>query len=332
MQRDYSQTATSNSRAVRTAAFFDPTRDVYFRDANGNIDTTLSNGYFNWYDSDGRPNTLANENPLSMLNDNYSHGVAKRFIGNFQADYKFHFLPELRANINVGLDRTWSNSISGTHAHSFGADKDSDAPGLGKYNRNEAMLSNEIFEGYLAYAKEYDNHRFDVMGGYSWQHFYNESDDITMVNETNDIFNDATMFASEYYLVSFFGRANYSYKGRYLFTATVRNDASSRFAKDVRWGLFPSAALGWNIRQEEWLKYSRTISELKLRASWGLTGQQDIGVGDYPYLPRYVIHTNPGTSYPIDGSYTYVYSLRRITPMLSGRLPRPTMLVLTTDS
>jgi iron complex outermembrane receptor protein len=129
------------------------------------------------------------------------------------------------------------------------------------------------------------------MGGYSWQHFKRTSysDNRNIPHRPTDtliqnIFDDRT----EYYLVSFYGRFNYTFDDRFLLTATLRYDGTSRFSEDNRWGVFPSFAAGWKMHNEKWLRDSRTISQLKLRAGWGITGQQALNEDDnYPYLPRY---------------------------------------------
>ncbi len=287
----------ANGGAVNSAAFFDPTQSQHMEDK--------SNGWFNWYTSDGKPATLAPENPMSLLYDNYSYSDSRRITANAQLDYKMHFLPELRFNINLGIDQTDADNNYGTNVGSFAADKDSDYPGIGRYTTKNTKNTDKLLEAYLAYAKEVGDHKFDVLGGYSWQHFYHETDTYTYANETNELYNN-TPFATEYYLLSFFGRANYTFKGKYMLTATVRNDASSRFHEDVRWGIFPSAALAWNMKQESWLKDVKALSTLKLRASWGETGQQDISQGNYPYIPIYELYTAPSAMYPIGGEYVNV--------------------------
>lgn len=153
----------------------------------------------------------------------------------------------------------------------------------GKYTQTK---SNELLDFYLNYSKDINSidSRVNATAGYSWQHFYNEGTNYrTNVAETVT-FSD-TDFKNELYLLSFFGRLNYTFKERYLFTATLRYDGSSRFSPDTRWGLFPAIALAWDIAQEPFMTLD-LFNSLKLRAGWGVTGQQDIG-GYYTYLPRY---------------------------------------------
>jgi iron complex outermembrane receptor protein len=139
------------------------------------------------------------------------------------------------------------------------------------------------------------------MGGYSWSHFYSAGSDSTM-NQRGEGTTRVNVYQTEYYLLSFFGRVNYTLRDKYLLTATVRNDATSRFSPDHRWGLFPALALGWKINQENFLKDSKVVSDLKLRVGYGVTGQQDIYGNDYPYIPTYTISDN-ASRYPFGNTY-----------------------------
>jgi iron complex outermembrane receptor protein len=130
------------------------------------------------------------------------------------------------------------------------------------------------------------------MLGYSWQHFYSADRSITYYNETGEQYEKSTGVWSrqESYLVSFYGRVNYSYASRYLLTVTLRADGSSKFAKGNRWGYFPSAAFAWNILNEPFMEGQDVVSSLKLRLGYGETGQQEIG--NYMYLARYSVSEN----------------------------------------
>jgi iron complex outermembrane receptor protein len=276
----------SDQGAIGAAVVFDPTQPIM----NGN---TRYGGYTTWTASpdsiDGTPNTIATSNPAALLafSDNKSH--VNRLIGNAQVDYQFHAIQGLRANLNMGYD------VSSSAGHNY---VDPRAPwGLRSLETNindyEQQLKNQLFDFYLNYNKELPSisSKFDLTAGYSWQHFYNENTTNTRPREmTNGVYINAktTIDKREYYLASFFGRLNYTLNDRYLLTVTLRNDGSSRFDKDQRWGLFPSAALAWKIKEEPFLKDVKQISELKLRLGWGVTGQQDISENWYPYLPTYV--------------------------------------------
>lgn len=301
----YNNNHYANGGAVNAAAFFDPTQSPHFHNSDGSIDYDKANGWFNWIDVYGKPISVANINPLSTLYDNYDRNDQYRFLGNIQLDYKMHFLPELRANLNLGLDYTTTDGKTGTNPGSINALRDTDLTGYGRFRKYNNLRRDQTLEFYMAYAKELNKHRFDVLAGHSWQHFFLRDNDITYANVTNEVYTDSPADAREYFLLSFFGRGNYSYDGKYLLTFTFRSDGSSRFAKENRWGFFPSAALAWNLKQEEFLNDSGTVSDLKLRLGWGSTGQQDIGGDYYSYMPRYILQSSPETKYNLgDGFYS----------------------------
>lgn len=184
----------------------------------------------------------------------------------------------------------------------------------GSYGWEQKDKYNLSLNAYLQYSKDFtDKHRFDVMAGYEWQHFHDTSDqeywglyplsNNVVENRGQRYNNTSSGSATESYLVSFFGRVNYTLLDRYLFTATVRQDGSSRFHKNNRWGLFPSFALGWKLKEEAFLKDVDVLSDLKLRLGYGITGQQNINSGDYPYLAVYETNKD-GAYYPILGEGT----------------------------
>lgn len=287
---------------VGNALAFDPTKPVYFTDADGKVDKSLvSNGYWNWFDN-GAANSQASTNPLSSTYDYVNKSDTYRAIGNLQLDYKIHGLEDLRANLNLGLDIANSRGEKYNTPGSIGALKSS--PAL--YEVYENFNRNTLLEAYLNYNHTFaGKHNLDVMGGYSWQHNFVSYDECAYYdNEDRTLYEDEPVSPKEYYLVSFFGRLNYSYDSRYLFTFTARGDASSRFSPKNRWGFFPSAAFAWNVANEGFLKDSKAVSQLKLRLGWGRTGQQDIGDEYYPYIARYYQATSPTMTYPM-GDKTY---------------------------
>jgi iron complex outermembrane receptor protein len=294
----------SDGGAVNQAAFFDPTQDIYFRKADGSVDTSIANGYYAWF-SGATPNVNATRNPFSTLYDHFNTATANRLIGNVQFDYKVHFLPELRLNLNLGIDTSDMTGEEGDRIGSVQSLNDPKAPGFGRTTHKKERRENQLLDFYATYAKEIGRHRFDVMGGYSWQYFLTQNDNLAMLN-TDVVETDYPLWKGENQLISFFGRANYSFADRYLLTLSLRADGSSRFAKENRWGYFPAAAFAWKVSEENFLKDSPVVSDLKLRLGYGETGQQDIGVGGdqfYPYLSRYSLSTNPVTSYYIDGRF-----------------------------
>lgn len=263
----------ANQGAIGSAVVFDPTQPIQ----SGS--NTLG-GYFEFLDpATKNPNTLAPRNPLALLNQRNDESTVGRIIGNVVLDYKFHFLPELRANLNVGLDR--SNSQGDINVP-LGVAQFFDRGGqVATYTQNK---NNKTFEFYLNYVREFGANRIDLMGGYSYQDFIRESTDLDK-NQNGEVFNDV-FFKTQNTLVSFYTRLNYALKDRYLLTFTLRRDGSSRFSPDNRWGTFPSAAFAWKINEEGFMQGNNLFSNLKLRLGYGVTGQQDVG-SDYPYLSRY---------------------------------------------
>jgi len=274
----YQKTNWANTGAIGDAIAFDPTKPVL--DSDGS--------YWNWY-SNGLPNSLSSVNPLSDLYDYTNVGKTFRSIGNIQLDYKVHGFEDLRFNVNAGYDVATTNGEQYNIIGSYLSQKSS--PDLAYKYKNYNL--NTLLEAYADYNHDFGTSVLDVMGGYSWQHNYVKYDSSQYYNvedrwNENSLYYTAPTDAKEYYLVSFFGRANYSILSKYLFTFTLRADASSRFAKGNRWGIFPSAAFAWNMAQEDFIKNLGYISQMKLRLGWGQTGQQDIGSDYYPYLARYI--------------------------------------------
>ena len=220
---------------------------------------------------------------------------ASRFIGNAQFDYKVHGFEDLRFNLNLGMDYAHSGGFSETPVGSEQSYHDTAQSGSGYHSDYTYERMDKTLEAYVAYNKDFESgHHFDAMAGYSWQQFYYKSTNKSWKLTDGSILSSSTP-AGELFLVSFFGRLNYSYDNRYMITATIRRDGTSRFSNN-KWGLFPSVALGWNIGNEGFLKDNDVLTTLKLRASWGQTGQQ--GVGGY-YDTQATYYTN------LLGSYYY---------------------------
>lgn len=297
----------ADSGAVGAAAFFDPTKPIYDEE-------NRHNGYWNWGIVQGAQADLATQNPLSLLYDRNNHGTTKRSLGNIQLDYKIHGLEDLHANLNLGYDVAKTTGRNFVNSNSVQSSLDKTFTGLGQGNTWNNLRRNHLLDFYMNYAKNIESIKsnFDIMAGYSWQHFYYANHDITYSNPTEDlgakegytydenerhyIRDDHRRIPYENYLISFFGRLNYNFMDRYLLTATLRRDGSSRFSENNRWGLFPSAALAWTISNEPFMKATENVlSKLKLRLGYGVTGQQEIG--DYQYITSYSFSTNPNTTY-----------------------------------
>ncbi len=253
-------------------------------------------GSYSRWESNGAPNTMSTLNPVAMLYQQNKDSYVRRFVGNAQFDYKFKFLDGLRANLNVGLDYSTTSGWNITEKGSEISYHNKAENGTGLYEKYTQKRRDKTLEFYLAYAKELKeiSSRFDVLAGYSWQHFYNETTDKKEANDGSGLeFATTPLFKTESYLVSFYGRLNYTFMDRYLFTFTLRDDGTSRFQNN-KWGLFPSAALAWRVNEEPFLKDVEWLSNLKLRLGYGITGQQNINQGDYPSIPTY--HTNQAGS------------------------------------
>lgn len=283
MKTMFTNTRFANRGALGGAVVFDPTKPVY-------DEGSIYMGYWEWLQDNGNPISIAPSNPVGLLQEREDRSNVSRYLGNFQADYKFHFLPELKANLNLAFDVSNSGGRINVPLYARGSwDIDSEGnPNGGTMSHYSQSKRNQVLDFYLNYNKELEsiNSNIDVTAGYSYQKFFNGSysynSNIPQTPEDISEFIDKR----EYILLSFFGRLNYTLADRYLLTATIRNDHSSKIHPDNRSGIFPSVALGWKINEESFLKDVDAISELKLRAGWGVTGQQDIGDW-YAYLARY---------------------------------------------
>lgn len=290
----------------------------------------------------------ASLNPVGMLENKDNYANVYRSNGNLQLDYSMHFLPELHANLNLGYDVSKTNETNATAANSAEAWKNHEHYGGGYKTDTYQFKSNTMLEFYLNYKKEFDaaSQMVDVVGGYTWQRTYNEGH-YSGANgnagvRTSPGLNYPTLVDGKYYmdqndatvdlvgkpfqadgissdgnyhwkdhlqLLSFYGRVNYGLLDRYLLTFTVRGDATSRLSKNNRWGVFPAAALAWKLNNEAFLESaSGWLSDLKLRLSWGQTGQQEVG-SSINYMPMYAI-ASPSVSYPngLGGWYLPVYA------------------------
>ncbi|WP_434086520.1 SusC/RagA family TonB-linked outer membrane protein [Pontibacter populi] len=276
-----SQTSSvfANEGAISAAIIFDPTRPVY-------TGSTRNGGFFQW-EKNGVFNPLAPTNPLSLLMQRNDQGEANRWLGNVQLDYKFHFLPELRANLNLGTDRSDSEGYILTDADH--APNQWKVQTISEYAQEK---ENNLADFYLNYQKEYTSiqSRVDATAGYSFQEFIAESPEFAFRNnETGEPLGQEPDYIpsySQHRLKSYFGRLNYTFMDRYILTGTVRYDGSTRFSEDNRWGVFPALAFAWRLGEEAFLQNVNALSDLKLRLGYGITGQQDIG-RLFPYLAFY---------------------------------------------
>ena len=324
----YARTLYTDGSVVSSAVRMDPTQDPYnftseyhknqLRDKDGNslLDQTLKNygGYFQWskkaeYGDNTWPftfdSTTQMPNPLSLLDQGSQIAHSRSFIGSADIDYKVHGFEDLRLHATLGADIS-----KGRQSQSF-ATSCTNALYYGSYGGEEILKRNLSLSAYAQYYKDFNKiHHFDIMAGYEWQHFWRSknNDYVGYYPETN---NDASLAGterphtpysekSESYLVSFFGRANYTLLDRYFLTATVRDDGSSRFKE--HWAWFPSFAFAWKANEEAFLKNANWLSDLKLRLGYGKTGQQAGSIGDYEWIPSYSISTGTNGFYPVTGT------------------------------
>ncbi|MCB0474088.1 MAG: TonB-dependent receptor [Flavobacteriaceae bacterium] len=285
--------------AIGNAIAFDPTKPV--RDTDPQY--AQYGGYFEWLDpSNGRPIAVgAPRNPVALLEQRHDGSSVNRFVGNIQFDYKLHFLPDLRANLNLGLDVSSSsgNNNMFNSVTTYLANIDSNPGSKTNYGQTK---ENKLMDFYLNYVKDIQaiNSKIDLMAGYSYQNFMNKGYSTTTTNVTT-----STDYNNVLNLQSFFGRLNYTLANKYLFTFTYRTDGSSRFRGDNKWGKFPAAAFAWKVNEEAFMQNSKTLSNLKLRLGWGITGQQDIPV-PYPSLETYLLSTSTA-QYQFGSSFYNTY-------------------------
>jgi TonB-dependent starch-binding outer membrane protein SusC len=294
----------ANEGAIGAAVSFDPTQPVY---ASGG----KYGGYYEWLQTDGKPIDLATRNPLALLELRNNTSDVNRLIGNVQVDYKMHFLPDLHLLVNVGVDNAGGKGNDNIDSLSA-----TDYKTGGKKSYYEQKKKNILADVQLFYSKELKNikSKVDVLVGHSYQDFYTEAKNFASFSYRalsnsakpalkDTIENSQPTFLTdkpEYRLESYIGRVNYTFNNKYLLTASLRRDASSKFSKDNRVGYFPAIALAWKMK-EDFFKNSNAISDLKLRVSWGETGQQD-GIPYYSYLPYYS-QSNASAQYQFGNTY-----------------------------
>lgn len=284
--------------AVGAAISMDPTQPV--RDGN-----TAYGGYYTRLRVGQPANGLINQNstgnPVALAEQTDNRSTAKRFIGNFQADYRLPFFKDIKATINAGMDQTSSEGANIAPLNAGFTANTSGTP-QGRRNNYSSTRRSLLLDIYFNYQKEFGIHKVDFTGGYGWQKFYREDYSFNRNYNETIINSPALTTKNENYLVSFFGRLNYTLNGKYLVTATLRNDGSSRFSKQNRWGLFPSVAVAWKIKEERFLSGVDFLSDLKIRGGYGITGQQDIANNQYPYLAIYTQST-PTAQYQLGSTF-----------------------------
>ena len=295
----YAKNWYANQSAISAANHYDPTKPV-----KNDVPGYNLNGFTAWHDASGNINGMATMNPVALLNSKTDTADAYRFIGNAQFDYKVHGLEDLRFNLNLGLDWAKSGGMNEIAQGSEESWHNTREAGGGSHTDYSYGRRDTTLEFYGDYNHTFaDVHNVDFMAGYSWQHFYNESK-----SDSYRLSDNATLGNSvgkgELYLISFFGRANYGFADKYLLTATLRADGTSRF-QNHKWGIFPSVAFAWNVMNEDFMAGAQNLSTAKVRLSWGQTGQQAVG-GLYDTFAQFL--TNQLGSY-------YYFGDRLVTPV-----------------
>ncbi|MFC6097094.1 SusC/RagA family TonB-linked outer membrane protein [Flavobacterium qiangtangense] len=286
----------SEKSAIGAAVAFDPTQPVYQENAFG--------GFYQWANpTSGAYEVNASRNPVAFLEQKHNFGNTYRSIGNIQTEYKIHSFEDLKLVANFGYDYASGRSFGYT-------DDDYVVPAeAGSEYRRTQDNQNKVMDLYFNYNKTIDglNTNVDVTGGYNYQDFRYSNQGFNY-DAANDVLNPSNPTKERLNIQSFFGRATVTIADKYILNGSFRADGSSRFQKDNRWGYFPAAAVAWKIKEESFLKESTIVSDLKLRASWGITGQQDTGAR-YPSYPLYSNSTNTAAyqiGYNPDGSPIYV--------------------------
>ena len=274
----------ANQAALGSAVAFDPTQPVY-------VDGDQFGGYYAWLDGSGNPIPIATDNPVALLEQTRDESTVYRTSGKLQLDYRLPFLQQVTATMNLGFDysdvRSGESIVTDRAAFAYTGERLLS----GSWTDYDQTRENQLLDFYFNYDEEFSsiNSRLDATLGYSWEHNYEEGSNYSTNYNRADtlIVHGDTEYKTENYLVSFFGRANYTLMDRYRLTATLRADGSSRFHEDNRWGYFPSMAFAWSVDQEPFMRDFTNLSELRLRIGYGVTGQQEIFQGNYPYLARY---------------------------------------------
>jgi TonB-dependent starch-binding outer membrane protein SusC len=307
-------TRFADQGAIGGAVSFDPTQPI-------NSGSNRYGGYYEWIDNTGalllnRPN-----NPVGLLQQTHDHQKPNRSIGNIQLDYKMPFLPELRANINVGYDiarSTGTKTITDSAASNY-----SRTAGIlgGLTSNGKQTKTSHFLDFYFNYTKDLKKikSRIDATVGYSYNYYQSKVFNFRNLNYKGDTIPATTKPLFEFdkqdnATIGVFGRAIFTFNDRYILTGTIRRDGSSRFAKDNRWGTFPSLAFAWKANEESFLKNSKTISDLKIRLGVGTTGQQG-GIGNYTYFYGFN-QANPSSAYQFGNTFVQGYAPIAYNPNL----------------
>jgi len=285
-------------------------------------DPTSTTGFYNW---PGNLLTSA-DNPVEVLNLATDHATTYRSVGNVQAKYdfsSFHPLQGLTGTVNVGYDVTDVNHVTFYPNNIHYETKNGT---FGSYFRAKPSQTNVLVETYLDYRPPVNlgPGNLDVTGGYSYSQSHLEYQSINATQLKNNLLRDNGIpqtdtsshpipvdTIAESKLISFFGRADYNIGDRYLASVSVRRDGSSRFGTAHQWANFPAASVGWRISREPFMRSIPAISDLKLRASWGKTGNQ--AFGDYLQFSTY-LQCNPAAQVQFGNQFVCPFRPTAVDP------------------
>ena len=288
----------ANQDALNAAIQFDPTQEVHTGNQFGD--------YYEWV-TGTTLNPNAPRNPVGLIKLQDNNSKVNRSFGNVQFDYKFHFLPDLHANLNLGYDI--SRGKGGTFVPAYAAQSFSTGGSSTQYLTD---IRNTVGEFYLNYSTDISklNSSISATAGYGYYDNYRKTNNYANLSADGTVISGSEptfpFDKPHNRLLSYYGRLIYTYNNKYIVSGTVRTDGSSRFNPDGRWGTFPSAAFTWKIKEEPFLKNGNGISDLKLRLSYGITGQQE-GIANYSYLPNYGVSLN-NSLYQLGETFYYMYT------------------------
>jgi len=287
----------ANQGAIFNSLQFDPTQPIHAENAFGN--------YFEWKQGDN-PHPLAPRNPLGLIDLRDDNAKVNRSFGNLQLDYAFHFLPELRANLNLGYDLSRGRGNVFVPAHAA-----QNFTTQGTQSRYLTDISNQVAEFYLNYNKTFAGavrSNLDVTAGYGYYDYKTTRNNYPTLRADGSVLSTPNFpfDIPQNRLISYYGRAIYTLADKYILSGTLRTDGSSQFSPENRWGIFPSAGLTWRIKNEAFLADADGLSSLNLRLSYGKTGQQD-GIANYGYLSNYYLSSNE-SQYQLGDAFYQTYS------------------------
>jgi iron complex outermembrane receptor protein len=300
----------ANQGAIGAAIAFDPTQSPYSKSAQ-------FGGYYEWLNkSTGQLSALATRNPLALLEQQNNIGYSANSVGNLHVDYALPVLPGLHAIANLAYDVSNGHGTNTIPANSAQAINNSPGPGYhSKYKQNNTYVLEEYSLNYIKDVPSIKSN-FNVLALYSYADNRTTPYNYASLDAKGDtITGSQPVYATSPYqntLISYVGRFIYTYNQKYILTASIRDDGSSRFGSQNRWGTFPAVSAAWHISREEFLKNSNWLSDLKIRGSYGVTGNQD-GLADYAYIPSYSLSGN-NSRYQLGPTFYNMYTPAAYNP------------------